>query len=87
MWRKMVEAHRSVRAQAQKENLATPTRAVSFNLSLNLMDAWGKITPSHIICEWFPEEEKRLCQIRSSPIHVNGMMLMNFCRQITFILP
>ena len=37
MWRKMVEVHRSVRAQAQKENLATPTRAVSFNLFFTLI--------------------------------------------------
>ena len=37
MWRKMVEVHRSVRAQAQKENPATPTRAVSFNLFFTLI--------------------------------------------------
>ena len=48
MWHKMVEVHRSVLAQAQKENLATPTRAVSFNLFFTLMDAWGKITPSYV---------------------------------------
>ena len=45
MWRKMVEVPRSVQAQAQRENLATTTSAVSFNLFFNPDECMGQKLP------------------------------------------
>ena len=78
MWHKMVEVHQSVRTQAGKQNPATPTSAVSFNLFFDPDGCMRQNLPSPLsYIGAFPKKTLWTISIfSSSPICINGMMLM-----------